>query len=315
MIRIGAVNLDTSHPLAFSRYLAQGNRARYTAVYNDGFRGDDEVDAFIETFGLEKRCGTIEELADATDVGFIHGNDWHTHLPQAKVFIERGKPVFLDKPFVGSEADCRAVEALVECGAVILGSSSVRYAPEIYEFLDTAEEERGKILSVYGTGGNNEFDYACHIVEAIGGVMGPGAVSNTFLGAAEPANGRVEHFMARWADGRTGLYSIALGVYQPFELSITTTKTTHHFRVDNSRIYPAELDRVLDTLETGRRRIATVPELTESIRILLAGRLSRQQGGGEVRLSEIPADDPGYDGTAFADGYAKKAAKIYLPAN
>lgn len=314
MIRIGAVNIDTSHALAFSRYLAQGDRARYTAVYNDGFRGDDEVDAFIQASGLEKRCDTIEELAEMTDVGFIHGNDWHTHLPQARVFIERGKPVFLDKPFVGSEADCRAVEALAEDGAVILGSSSVRYAPEIDEFLATPVEERGEILSVYGAGGNNEFDYACHIVEAIGGVMGPGAVSNTFLGAAEAPSGRVEHYMARWADGRTGLYSIALGVYQPFEVSITTTKTTHHFRVDNGRIYGALMDRVLDTLETGRRRVASVPELTESIRILLAGRLSRQSGGGEVRLSDIPLDDPGYDGAAFAESYAKKAAKIYLPA-
>lgn len=84
MIRIGAVNLDTSHPLAFARYLRPGGRARYAAVYNDGFRGDDEVDAFIGAFGVDRRYDTIEEMADNVDVGFIHGNDWHTHLPQAK---------------------------------------------------------------------------------------------------------------------------------------------------------------------------------------------------------------------------------------
>jgi predicted dehydrogenase len=306
------VNIDTSHPLAFARYLAQGERARYAGVYNDGFRGDDEVNAFIHAFGLDGRYHTIEDLADNTDVGFIHGNDWDRHLEQARVFIARGKPVFIDKPLVGTLADCRALEALAHGGARILGSSSVRYAPEIYEFLDIPEEERGRVLHVYGTAGNNEFDYAIHIVEAIGGLMGPGAVSNRFVGAAEAIDVCVETFFTRWDDGRTAAYSISLGVYQPFEMTIMTTKTTHHFRVDNSRFYPALLDRILDTLETGAPRLATVPEITESVKVLLAGRLSRESGGAEVALSAVPADDPGYDGAAFADAYAKKAAKIYL---
>jgi hypothetical protein len=312
MIRIGAVNIDTSHPLAFARYLAEGDRARYAGVYNDGFRGDDEVDAFIEAFGLDPRYHSIEELADNTDVGFIHGNDWDRHLDQAAVFIQRGKPVFIDKPLVGTVADCRAVESLAAGGARILGSSSVRCAPEIYEFLDIPEEERGRILHVVGTAGNNEFDYAIHIVEAIGGLMGPGVVSNRFVGAAEAGDIRVETFFARWRDGRTAAYSVSLGAYQPFEMTIMTTRSTYHFRVDNSRFYPALLDRILDTLEGGAQRLAAVPEITESVKVLLAGRLSRERGGAEVALSDIPADDPGYDGAAFAEGYAARAAKIYL---
>ena len=48
MIRIGVVNIDVSHPKAFSEYLKKGNRARYVAVYNEGFRGDDEVEGFIK---------------------------------------------------------------------------------------------------------------------------------------------------------------------------------------------------------------------------------------------------------------------------
>ena len=56
MIKIGAVNIDISHPLVFSEYLKKTQRARYTAVYNDGFREDDEVEAFIKNCQLEKRC-------------------------------------------------------------------------------------------------------------------------------------------------------------------------------------------------------------------------------------------------------------------
>ena len=111
MLRIGVVNIDVSHPKAFSEYLFRGERARYVAVYNDGFRGDDEVEGFIRRYGLEKRCRTIEELADCVDIGFVQSCNWSKHVSQARPFIERGKPVFIDKPIAGSPAGFRALTA------------------------------------------------------------------------------------------------------------------------------------------------------------------------------------------------------------
>jgi hypothetical protein len=35
----------------------------FTAVFNDGFRSNDEVEAFMKMVGVEKRCSTIEELS------------------------------------------------------------------------------------------------------------------------------------------------------------------------------------------------------------------------------------------------------------
>src|SRR3990172_9109153 len=134
MIRIGVVDIDISHPRSFADYLKQGNRARYAAIYNEGFRGDDEVEGFIRNYGLDKRCDSIEELADFVDVGFLQSCNWDKRLRQAMPFIEKGKPVFFDKPMVCSIADCRKLEQLAADGAVILGSSSVRYAEEITEF-------------------------------------------------------------------------------------------------------------------------------------------------------------------------------------
>ena len=48
MIKIGAINIDVSHPLAFSAVLHDSERARYTAVFNDGFREFDEVEGFAK---------------------------------------------------------------------------------------------------------------------------------------------------------------------------------------------------------------------------------------------------------------------------
>ncbi|HEY3413013.1 MAG TPA: Gfo/Idh/MocA family oxidoreductase [Armatimonadota bacterium] len=312
MIRIGVVNIDTSHPLAFSAYFRQGDRARYAAVYNDSFRGDEEVEAFIRNHGLDKRCATIEELADSVDVGFIQGVNWDKHVEQAQPFIDRGKPVFIDKPIVGNIADCGKVEALAAAGAVILGSSSLRYVKETTDFLAIPVEERGEIVNVYATSGVNDFDYAIHAAETIGGLLGPGAVSVTCCGCGEVGGARSETYFVRLDSGQSAVYNLCIGVWQPFEVVITTTKSTYQYCVDTGIIYHPMLDLVCDAVKTGAPFIVPVPDITESVKILLAGRISRERGGATVALAEIPDDDPGFDGAAFQDHYAAKTTKMYL---
>lgn len=312
MIRIGVVNIDTSHPLSFSAYFRKGDRARYAAVYNDSFRGDEEVEAFIRNHGLDKRCATIDELADCTDVGFIQGTNWDNHLAQAQPFIDRGKPVFIDKPFVGNISDCRKVEALAAGGAKILGSSSLRYVKETTDFLAIPVEQRGEIVNVYATSGVNDFDYAIHASETIGGLLGPGAQSVTYCGCGEVGGARAETFFVRFDSGQSAVYNVCIGVWQPFEVVITTTKSTHQYRVDTSVIYHPMLDLICDAVETGAPFIVPVSDITESVKILIAGRISREKNGATVALADIPDDDPGFNGAAFQDYYASKTSKMYL---
>ena len=142
MIRVGAINIDTSHPMGFGEVMEKDTRARYVGVFNDYFRGEKEVDGFIRRFGLEKRCASLDELAEMSDIGFIHGCNWDDHLRCAMPFIERGKPVFVDKPLVGNLRDVRRVEELTRQGARIIGASSARYAFETQEFMKLPESER-----------------------------------------------------------------------------------------------------------------------------------------------------------------------------
>ncbi|MDO9543350.1 MAG: Gfo/Idh/MocA family oxidoreductase [Kiritimatiellia bacterium] len=320
MIRIGAVNIDISHPRSFAEYLKTGNRAQYVAVYNDGFREDDEVEAFIRRYNMEKRCRTLEELADCVDVAFVQSCNWDKHLAYAKPFIVRKKPVFIDKPFVGNIRDCKAVEKLAASGAVILGSSSVRYAQEIVNFASQPESERGKILNAFGTSGVDEFNYSVHVVEGIGGIVGAGAQSCAFMGRSKIEGKVCETFFVKYANGVTATYNTFQGTWQPFEFVIMTTKRTYQFRVDTAKIYAALLDRICDYMENKNNPLAPVPALTESVKIMLAGRISREQNGRECRLADIPDNDPGYDGNLFERAYAATAAaavaagtkKLYL---
>ena len=311
MIRIGVVNIDVSHPLAFSEILLKGDRARYVAVYNDGFRSDEEVDAFIRKRGLECRCATVEELADKVDVGFIQGCNWDKHLDYVEPFLQRNKPVFLDKPMVGSMADIRRLEALMSRGLKVLGSSSLRYAQEIVSFMERPVEDRGEILNIMGTCGVDEFNYAIHVVESLGAMV-QHPVEVRYDGAGERCGKRTESFTVTFENGVTATYITVTGVWLPCDFLVTTTKGVYNINVDSGKVYASMLDRICDTLETGVSRLAPIPDILDSIKIMLAGRLSRERGGAPVRLADIPEDDPGYDGNLFEKGYAAAAAPIYL---
>lgn len=311
MIRIGAVNIDTSHPLGFGEVMEKSNRARYVGVYNDSFRSDSEVSGFINRFGLEKRCSTLEELATMCDIGFIHGCNWDDHLRCAMPFIAQGKPVFIDKPLVGSLADCRRMEALVREGAVILGASSARYAYEVQQFLALPQEERGEVVNVFGTAGVDEFNYGVHIAEAIGGILGTGAQSVRYMGKGEADGKYAESYFVQYQNGKSAIFNTFTGTWQPFVLTIMTTKTTHHFRMDSNRLYEALINEICDYMEGKPNRLASFEALLESVKVMLAAAASREQGGAPVALHELTDKMPAYDGRAFCESYGAAAGKLY----
>lgn len=315
MIRIGAVNIDTSHPLGFGEVMEKDGRARYVGVYDDSFRPGDEVEGFMKRFGLEKRCASLEELADICDIGFIHGCDWDDHLRCAMPFIAKNKPVFMDKPLVGSLRDCRKVEQLAGDGAVLLGASSARYAYEIQEFLAIPLPERGEVVQVHGTAGVDEFNYGIHIAEAIGGIVGDGAQSVRYLGRAQRGAQPpyAESYYVRYQSGQSAVFNTFTGVWQPFVITIMTTKSTYHFQLDSSRLYEALVHEICNFMEGKKNLLAKPGSLLDSIKIMLAAAASREQNGRSVALDEIE-DKTYYDGKRFWDQYAATAGKLYVGA-
>jgi len=311
MIRVGTVNIDTSHPMGFADAMAKHSRMRYVGIYNDSFRSDAEVEGFIHRYGLQKRCTSIEELADMCDIGFIQGCDWDDHLRCAQPFIERGKPVFVDKPLVGSLADCRKIRSLAAQGAVILGSSSARYAYEIQEFLAVPESERGEIVNVFGTAGVDEFNYGIHIAEAIGGLMGTGVQWVKYMGRGEAAGKYSESYYMQFANGKSAIFNTFTGTWQPFVLTIMTTKTTYQFKMDSNRLYEALIEQICNYMEGKPGLMAGIGELLESVEVMLAAAASRARNGAPVQLSELTDSDPAYDGKKFWEGYAAASGPMY----
>ena len=308
MIKIGVVNIDFSHPRAFAGILQKEERARYTGIYNDGFRTDGEVEEFIKEFNLEKRYNSVEELSKNVDIVFIQGCNWDRHLELAEPVIKLGKPVFIDKPIVGNLADCIKLENLVKEGAVILGSSSARYAQEFVNIRKTIKENNEKVISIFGTAGVDEFNYGVHIMEGICGFLGSGVDSVKFIGSTRISDNLVEQYFVKWENGKSVIYQTQSPQWQPFEIVVTTTKNIHHFRVDSTKIYKAMLDRICDFMEK-KIPMAKITDLTETIKIYLAGKKSKENRGEEIKLTDLKTGDPGFDGNVFEKEYGAKNKK------
>lgn len=312
MKKIGLVDIDVSHPKAFSAKIDELSLPmNYTGVVNYGFREADEVEAFAKSRGATA-YKTIEEMVPHVDVGFVQSCNWDKHLGYAMPFIEAGKPVFIDKPMVGSVADVRRVRELAKNGATILGSSAMRYAPEIDAYLATLAAKGGKVLHIFVSCGIDEFNYGIHIGEIISRIAGAPVATCRYCGKSEEIDGSyTETFYATFENGIGATYAICTPTFQTFEVSIISTKGSESFRLAPLDSYGAMLSGIANALEGKESPIVDVDTITDAILMMLAGKLSRDKGGEVVGVADLP-DDLGFDGAAFEKAYAAAAKKIYL---
>ncbi len=315
MIRFGVINIDVSHPLVFADILSKGERGRYTAVYNDGFRGMDEVKAFSEKYNL-KICSTVEELADIVDVGMIQGCNWDKHLSYIEPFIERNKPVFIDKPIVGSLNDCKKLMEYSKKGAKILGTSSLRYCDEVVNVQRVMKEKNLLPLHLDITVGVDEFNYAIHAIEEMTAIITAQPVSARYLSTARVNGKRLESYFITFENGSTACYHNALDQFLLFNTVVITAggdpSGDFCFSVDNTKIYKPMLEKILDAVEGKQNELATVQMMIDSIKLALACKASKENGGKEIFIDDPLLESTYFDGYEFEKGYAQRATKIYL---
>jgi len=314
MIRIGTVNIDTSHPKTYNNILLKGERARYTAICNLGFRGREEVEGFKKLSGATEEYDTVEEMAKHVDVGFIHTVDWDKKLDYVEAFVKAGKPVFLDKPTAGNMKDVQRLRKLNAEGAMLLGSSCMQYCDEVTNFLAIPVEQRGEIVHVYTTVGNDEFDYAMHAVSLMKGFFNNAKpVSARMCGSGDVNGMHSETYFFTFEGGKTASFTTTFGKWQASYTTIMTNKGVYTIPAINTpAAYEKIMDLVCTSVETKERHTADIEDLIDVSLALFAGKISRENGGKEVKISDIPDDYEGFNGTEFAIGYSKRAGKLFI---
>jgi hypothetical protein len=301
-MRIGLVDLDTSHPQNWLPILRQLGH-EVIGVWDGGsVHPPAYVQKFAADHAIPQVYPSLTALATSVDCAIIHGCDWDTHIAKAHPFVEAGKAVLIDKPLAGNRRDLQQLRQWVQDGVRISGGSSLRFAVETQEWLAQPVEERGTPHTVLCGCAVDEFNYGIHAYAMVSGILGGGIRTVRHLG-----EGVQRRILVHWQDGRSGILVIgATAKWMPFYATIVTERTVTHLQADNSKLYRALLEATLPYLagETDTPPL-TVDEWLEPELCALAARHSWLHGDQEVALTDLPLADSGYDGKVFAEGYRK----------
>lgn len=296
MIRIGLVDLDTSHPKTFTKILNAMPGVMVNALW-DG--RDVWPEGYDEQFAKENNiphvCKRLDDMLEHVDAVMIHGVNWDKHLDKAYPFITAGKPVLIDKPMVGKVRD---IYALLELHAThkapLYGGSALRYAQEI-TVLRAQANRIGEVITAVATGPGDFFSYGIHTTEMAQGLVGTGANYVEYV-----AENKSSFIAVTYHNG----FVLVLQLQQPFHewsMCLYTATGMHTMRVDPTRLYEPFLQNFVE-LAKGNAISFAVEAPLEAVKIHIAAKLSRQHGG-KIYLSEVPSEE-GFDGAAYAAEYA-----------
>ena len=298
MIRIGIVDFDTSHAVEFTKRLNHIDIEQLQWVEGakivGGVPGQSQLSPEVIPKNIEamKKYGVPlfdkpEDLYDKIDAVLIEAVDGSVHLDRAMPFLERGIPMFVDKPFACSLAHAKAMIDLATRKHVpLMSSSSLRYAPEVVKA--KSGTETGKLVgaTTYGPApldpkGRNPglFHYGIHPVEMLFTLMGPGCERVTCLASPDGevatglwSGGRIASIRGL-RKGNTPYGFIAFG-----EKSVVTQGVSPEF------IYRELLKQIVNMFTTKEMPI-DLRETLEIVAFIEAAKASAEGGGQSVKMS------------------------------
>lgn len=215
-VKIGIIGLDTSHSIAFTRFLnGKDKKEEYkdfqiVAAYPYGSKtiksSYDRIPGYIEQvkeMGVEI-VPSIAGLLEKVDCVLLETNDGNLHLEQAYEVFKAGKIMFIDKPIGGNLAQAIAIfELSREYNVPIFSSSALRYVPESQQLRNG---ELGKVLGAdcYSPAHLEPSHadmawYGIHGIETLFTVMGTGCKSVSRISSEG-----TEVVVGLWDDGRIG---------------------------------------------------------------------------------------------------------------
>ena len=293
-LRIGIIGTDTSHVPAFTSILndpANPNYipgARVVAAYKGGSKdlkeSWDRVDKYAEEIKTKYGVEIVPDIAtllSKVDAVLLESVDGRPHLAQAKLVIEAGKPLFIDKPLSSSLEDARAIAKLAAAkGVKWFSSSSLRYADFL---IDLKKKAPVKGAMVWGPGPLQEHHqldlswYGIHTVEMLYVLMGQGCVevSRTFSDNAEVITGK-------WKDGRVGTMR-TLKPYGDFGAVAFYEKGLAQSPEKTKFSYVSLMQQIIPFFKTGQVPVDNA-ETLEMFAFMEAAQRSRAAGGKPMPL-------------------------------
>ncbi|MBX7213828.1 MAG: Gfo/Idh/MocA family oxidoreductase [Thermoflexales bacterium] len=305
MIRIGLVDVDTTHPGFFVPLLHQSPDLRVTALHDGGaVQTAEYVAGFAREHGIPQVCDSLDELVASVDAGLVLSQNWDLHLERARPFLEAGKPVFIDKPIAGRLADLEALQALAaRTGTPVAGGSTMRYAEELVTLREKVAGLGGAV-SAWASGPGDLLNYGTHILEMVLAFFGPQAEAVTHVGGK-----RSLLFHLELRDGPPVLVQFGSGKVMAGNgcvLVVTTGTSVEVVQPPNGWTMRNAAFAALGRFFREGVAPAPLADLLQSARVCLAAAEARRTGR-RVALSELPSG-AGFDGAAYTRDFARLGA-------
>lgn len=296
MIRIGLVDFDTSHVVAFTQRMnhieiPEKDRIEGAKVVA-GCPGEslimpERIPGYTETlkkYGIEM-VARPEDLLGKVDAVMVESNQGSRHLARARIFLEAGMPTFVDKPFSETVADADTMIALAEKHkAPLMSCSALRFAPQVAEARGRAET-LGRILSVdtwtaasLHPGNPGLLHYGIHGVDVLYAILGGGCRSVQYAGTEKG-----ELNVGLWDNGHVSAVRGIRDGKGDFGAFVHYEKGNEVFTISGSSYYSDFLNAFVKMCQTGQ---APIPyhEMREVIAFCSAAVTSREAGGLAIAL-------------------------------
>ena len=299
MIKLGILDFDTSHAIEFTK------RLNHKGIDKDqwvdgaevviGCPGESKImPERIPGYVAEmKKLGVPlvdnpKDMIGKVDGMLIESQEGAPHWQRAKPFLEAGIPCYIDKPFTCSVADAKKIVELAEKKKLpVFSSSSLRYAPELVEYMaDT--KKHGKIIGALAYGPAPLFEngatrnpglyhYGIHAVEILYTVMGPGCqrVTCTHDKGVDVATGQ-------WKDGRVATVRGIREGQSVYGCLAFTEKGVQPVPIKTDYIYRELVKKIVEMFTTGKSPLD--PAVTVEIMgfIEAANKSGANHGAGEM---------------------------------
>ena len=138
MYKVGIIGTENSHAMAFAKIINLPDPITGKRLYPDvkvvGVYGPDEVSskAIVDEAGADFVATSPEEFYGKVDAMLITNRKGSLHSKYAMPFIEKGLPMFIDKPFTSNIEEAEnLIKVAKEKGSKLCGGSGCRLAYDV----------------------------------------------------------------------------------------------------------------------------------------------------------------------------------------
>ncbi len=269
MYRVGIIGCENSHAAAFIDVFSQNAEYSDIKVVYAWSAYPEACDKLKSKYG-DVEIITPDEMLDKVDAVMITARDGKYHCGFARPFVEKGIPVFMDKPFAvdGNEA-VELVKLAKKRGTPIVGGSSLKSCYDVLMLKNEAAKDRGAIKSgtvIAPLSMNNDYSgfyfYSSHLAETLLAIFGYDPKEVTAKRCGDSVNAIVSY------DNFSVGAQFTEGCYRYFGQVVWGT-TMYSREIDISLCYKHECEEFADMLRNGKMKY-TYEQLVKPVYLLNA---------------------------------------------